>query len=55
MAEVYRRFRDAYCLHHQGDALKSALLDVSVSAGHHGTVSQKTVNIKFVKLTIPVF
>jgi hypothetical protein len=40
LVEVYRHFRGAFCLHHQGDRIS----EMSVtSAKLHGAESQKTV------------
>jgi hypothetical protein len=46
--EVYRRFRGAYCLHHQGDGWwwwqYAPLKHLSTSTWLHGAISQKTLN-----------
>jgi hypothetical protein len=44
LVDVYRRFRDAYCLHHQGDGRQQASLKRRwTSTRLHGATIQKTV------------
>jgi hypothetical protein len=46
LVEIYRRFRGAFCFHHQDD--ESPLKHCSISIRLHGAVSQKTVIFVYV-------